>query len=331
MSVTTLFNSEDNNKKHAPRSAWSGMQATAAVAVFLLIAAFMVAVGCSNKSSPSASSSHDPSPSTPSYNSLPSAPVTNAATSEPAPPPKKSARKRPLNVTYSDKENGISFRYPRKYALKSGDELQKDLAGLGPLGMSFVQPGGKPLVAVEMPEGLYPDTDFRSAWFDISANTNMTPAQCSQFSVASTSNGDSNTIEPTRVNIGGAEFDVVEDFTGQVMKQTDAKYYHSYQDGVCYEFALGLGTSGTGIDEDLTPVDRDAVFKKLERILASVKIGGMSDDAKAALAKPVEQPKSAEALKPAEQPPAAAVPSSSAEQTAKAADQTATSDTVPKQ
>lgn len=328
MSVTTLFNSEDNNnKKHGPaRTAWSSMQATAAVSVGLLIVAFFVAVGCSKKSSHTVNSENQ-NPAVQSYNNLPSAPVASAAPAVASVPiPKKSARKRPVNVTYSDRENGISFRYPRKYTLKSGDELGKDLAGLGPVGMSFVQPGGKPLVAVEMPEGSYPDTDFRSAYFDVSANSRLTPEQCSQFSVASTSEGDANKIEPTRVNISGADFDVVEDFTGQVMKQTDAKYYHTYQDGVCYEFAMGLGTSGAAIDENLTPVDREAVFHKLERILASVKITGMSEDAKAALDKPVpEAPKTAEEQKAVEQP------AENAQQTAKAADQTIKSDAAPKQ
>jgi hypothetical protein len=325
MSVTTLFNSEDNNKKHGPaRTAWSSMQATAAVSVGLLIAAFFVAVGCSKKSSHTVNSENQ-NPSVQSYNNPPSAPVASAAPAVSAAPiPKKSARKRPVNVTYSDRENGISFRYPRKYTLKSGDELGKDLAGLGPVGMSFVQPGGKPLVAVEMPEGSYPDTDFRSAYFDVSANGRLTPEQCSQFSVASTSEGDMNKIEPTRVNISGADFDVVEDFTGQVMKQTDAKYYHTYQDGVCYEFAMGLGTSGAAIDENLTPVDREAVFHKLERILASVKITSMSEDAKAALDKaPAEAPKTAEEQKSVEQP--------AAQQTATATDQTIKSDPAPKQ
>jgi len=322
MSVTTLFNSENNNKRPA-RSTWSGIQVTAAVSVALLIAAFFVAVGCSKKSSQSSVKSENQNPSMTAYNSAPSASVVNEAASVPATPtPKKSARKRPVNVTYSDKANGISFRYPRKYTLKSGDELQKDLAGLGPVGMSFVQPGGKPLVAVEMPDGSYPDTDFRSAYFDISANAKLSPEQCSQFSVANTTAADGNNIEPTRVKIGDAEFDVIEDFTGQVVKQSDAKYYHTYQDGVCYEFALGLGTSGAGIDDQITPVDRDSVFRKLERILATVKISAMSEDAKAALLQPAAEP-----ARTAEEQPAAAP----VEQTAKAADQTIKSDAAPKQ
>jgi hypothetical protein len=338
MSVTTLFNSENNNNKRPVRSAWSGIQATAAVTVALLIAAFFVAVGCSKKSTNSSVNSENQNPSMQTYNSTPAAPVASQAAPAPvAPTPKKSARKRAVNVTYSDKTSGISFRYPRKYSLKSGDELGKDLAGLGPVGMSFVQPGGRPLVAVEMPEGSYPDTDFRSAYFDVSLNDKLTADECSQFSVANTTEGDSNKIQPTRVNISGSQFDVVEDFTGQIMKQSDAKYYHTYQNGVCYEFAMGLGTSGAGIDQDLTPVDRQSVFNKLEKILASVKISEAPDAAKAGVEIRAGEAKSAEEQKPVQETPKAAematappVPSTAAAQTAKA-DQAVKTDAAPKQ
>ena len=56
------------------------------------------------------------------------------------------------------------------------------------------------------------------------------------------------------------------------MKQTDAKYYHAFNNGACYEFALGIGTESDGNVEGITPVDRKAVFGKLEKILATVKL-----------------------------------------------------------
>jgi hypothetical protein len=93
---------------------------------------------------------------------------------------------------------------------------------------------------------------------------------------------------------------------------------------VCYEFALGLGTSGAGIDDQITPVDRNAVFSRLERILASVKISGMSEEARTALTQPVPEPIKAAEQNQAEQPTAV-------EQSAKASDQSLKSDAMPKQ
>ena len=57
-----------------------------------------------------------------------------------------------------------------------------------------------------------------------------------------------------------------------MMKQADVKYYHVFNSGVCYEFALGIGTDGDSNVEEVTPVDRKEVFAKLERILATVRI-----------------------------------------------------------
>ena len=56
------------------------------------------------------------------------------------------------------------------------------------------------------------------------------------------------------------------------MKQTDARYYHAFSNGACYEFALGIGTEGNVDGEGIKPVDRDQLFGKLEKILASVKL-----------------------------------------------------------
>jgi len=56
-----------------------------------------------------------------------------------------------------------------------------------------------------------------------------------------------------------------------MMKQTNAKYYHVFGNGACYEFALGVGTDSDHNVEEITPVDRKEVFGKLEKILATVK------------------------------------------------------------
>ena len=77
-------------------------------------------------------------------------------------------------------------------------------------------------------------------------------------------------IEP--VKIGAIEFHEIES-PGAMTKQADAKYYHAFNNGACYEFALGIATDaeGNGKVEEITPVDRDMVFAKLEKILATVK------------------------------------------------------------
>jgi hypothetical protein len=53
-----------------------------------------------------------------------------------------------------------------------------------------------------------------------------------------------------------------------VTEQSEARYYHHFENGACYEFALGVEDApGT-----TKPVDHLQVFDKLERIMTTVKI-----------------------------------------------------------
>jgi hypothetical protein len=252
------------------RSAPRGKQ-VAAVATSLLIITSFAAVGCSKSKEPtrvsgsgssqlSSSASVTPTPTMPSAPAVSEKPVT-----------KKVAKKRPATVTYKDVASGVSFQYPRKYALKTGDEAKLEWNGLGPVPMNFLEPGGVTVAAVVLPQNSYPGTDFASGFFNISVNRSLSMETCGKFGLTDVVHPD----EPataTKVKVGGKEFDQVEDFGGEAIKQADAKYYHLYENGACYEFALGLGTAGYGIEEGIEPVDRAEVFSKLEKILATVKL-----------------------------------------------------------
>src|SRR5262249_54965306 len=77
-------------------------------------------------------------------------------------------------------------------------------------------------------------------------------------------------VEPSRVKLGAAEFTEVEDSGGDHAMQADAKYYHVYQNGTCYEFMLGVETATNKITD--TPINRNEVFRKLNWMLSTVKI-----------------------------------------------------------
>src|SRR5207344_2883715 len=97
------------------------------------------------------------------------APATTPAPATPvAKNKKKTHKKRPAAiVTYSDPKTGVSFRYPRKYELASGDKVQPAIDGLGPVPMNFVQPGGAAVAMVAVPPALYPGTDLTTAFFHV--------------------------------------------------------------------------------------------------------------------------------------------------------------------
>jgi len=186
--------------------------------------------------------------------------------------PKKVVKKRPSTVTYSDQTYGVSFSYPRWYTLKAGDDAKSNLAAAGATPMNFVQPGGVTVVAVGFPNKSYAGTDFASGSFNVSVNKNLTPEQCDQFAVPLLDSSDKSAVQATKVKLGDLELGEVENLSGDETRQADAKYYHVFENGSCYEFALGMTTSGDQTDDGIKPVDRAVVFGHLEKILASVKI-----------------------------------------------------------
>ena len=268
----------------------------------LIFAALLIvcslAVGCSNDQ-PKPVSSINPSPivQTPA--------ITTAPTHTPAPAPpvqqavskpvhKKVVHKIPPTVTYVSDTTGISFDYPRKYALKTGDAAT-ELVSSGPVPMDFVQPGGVALAAVALPDSTYPNSDLASAFFNVSVNKTLTPDQCSEFSVPQpnpASPADPNIqadaqlttppISKLKLMIGDMELDSAEtNSTGESNTSTRdqaAKYYHVFQNGACYEFALKVATTkldtptATTTKPSPNHINRDEVFHRLEQILATVKI-----------------------------------------------------------
>ena len=67
------------------------------------------------------------------------------------------------------------------------------------------------------------------------------------------------------------ELRATEAVSGEGTRQSDAKYFHVYQNGACYEFALNVTTVASQ-DGLIKHVDRDKVFSRLEKILDTVKI-----------------------------------------------------------
>jgi hypothetical protein len=71
--------------------------------------------------------------------------------------------------------------------------------------------------------------------------------------------------------LGDLELRSTEAVSGEGTRQSDSKYFHVFQNGACYEFGLNVTTVAS--DDGVTKhVDRDKVFDRLEKILATVKI-----------------------------------------------------------
>jgi hypothetical protein len=198
-----------------------------------------------------------------------SAPTVNAPAPTPAPVVAKAKPKkhRAATLSYVNREYGLSFNFPRNYQLKTAPAAAEQTT------MNFVHPGGVALVTLELPGNSYPGTDFKSGSANVSVNPGMTSEACAQFASPepSTETGTSTQAKVEQVKFGTLEFNEVENTKSAMMKQADAKYYHVFNNGTCYEFVLQIGTDNDGHVEEVTPVDRTAVFGQLEKILATVK------------------------------------------------------------
>jgi hypothetical protein len=280
-----------------------------------------VTVGCSSdkdKPKPVSSNNQIPMTQSPSLVQSMPAPVVQATTT---PAPKKVIRKKPATVNYADKAYGVTFEYPRRYAIETGNAATELLAS-NPIAMNFVQPGGVALAAVELPETNYTNTDFSSAFFNVSVHKSLTADQCTEFavpqpkqvaktepapaspvsstevakqdstsapksdspsppasalsasdstSVAKSSLAPSTDSSNSKLMLGDLELRATEAVSGEGTRQSDSKYFHVFQNGSCYEFALNVTTVAS--EDGLTKhVDRDKVFNRLEQILATVKI-----------------------------------------------------------
>jgi hypothetical protein len=259
-------------------SSWSRQQKFAMIAGFAILGVMLGVSACSKQSPKPAlvgvtSNTTAPAPMAASLNSVPSTPTTPTTAAV-----KKVHKKRPANVTYSDPNSGISFLYPRKFSLTTG-ESEPEFSAVGDAPMNFVQPGGVALATVAVPSNLYPGTDFDSAFLNVNVNRSVSEQECSHFAFIDTRNADSEPVDAEKVKVGSMEMEKTSDFSAGATAQRETQYFHNYENGACYEYVLGVSTAGFGEKDGITPVDRDKIFAKLESILATVKITAMEPEA----------------------------------------------------
>src|SRR5882757_5510699 len=111
----TRFNSISKSAG-SPSFAWGKNVSAILFAALLIVCS--ITVGCSSDKPKPANSA--------SQVAVTQNPISPVASSQPMPEPakpapKKVVRKRPATVTYTDKTYGVSFDYPRRYAIETGD------------------------------------------------------------------------------------------------------------------------------------------------------------------------------------------------------------------
>jgi hypothetical protein len=267
--------SGNQNFKQIEGDSWSSMYLPAICAGVVMTIVLFLAVSCSKQSDKAVEKISAPAAPVVT-NSSPSA--VAAVTPE---APKKVKKHRPANATYVNGTYGVSFSYPRKYSLQSGDKSSS-----APVQANFVKPGAVQIASVDMPDSSYPDTDFSSALLNVSVNQGVTMEECAQFVPGSK---DSEAAKPTTVKLGMNEFTELERMNGEGNSQSDLKYFHLFKNGACYEFALQVATSRKP-DEELAQVDRGKIFRQLEKILTTARIKDVAPPAEENAQKTTAEP-----------------------------------------
>lgn len=268
--INRTSSNDEQKFKQIENDGWSGIYLPAICAGVVMTIILLMAISCSKTSDTNTKISAPVAPA------VQSPAPTTASAAVPEQPKKAVKKHRPTTATYVNGNYGVALTYPRKYSLQSGDKLKE-----APLQTGFAKSGAVEIASLDMPDGLYPDTDFSSALLNVSVHQGLSEEECGQFAMqsndaakpteaeASTKTADS--PKPAAIKLGANQFTELEQMNGSGDRQSDLKYFHLFKNGACYEFALDVETSRKA-DEDLAQVDRSKIFKQLEKILTTARI-----------------------------------------------------------
>jgi hypothetical protein len=240
---------------------WIGKYRAAILGSSLMLVGLLGVYGCTKKSEQRVASLSQNPPA-------PSAPAVPEATAIHPVAPKRMVQRTSHLAVYANDAYGISFRYPRNYKLKtfetpSGDGQPTAMEG------SMADPGEVPLATLQMPQNLYPGTDFSDGYFSVSANGRLTDAACQQSVVT---NEDSKLMTE---KINGLEFHWTENSSSEGLNRFSWRTYAAFVNGTCYQAQYGFEKAAALVSEDKVAskdVKSAQVFGRLQTILSSLKI-----------------------------------------------------------
>jgi hypothetical protein len=240
---------------------WIGKYRAAILGSSLMLVGLLGVYGCTKKSEQRVAGLSQNPPA-------PSAPVLPEATAIHPVAPKRMVQRTSHLAVYANDAYGISFRYPRNYKLKtfetpSGDAQPTAMEG------SMADPGEVPLATLQMPQNLYPGTDFSDGYFSVSANGRLTDAACQQSVVT---NEDSKLMTE---KINGLEFHWTENSSTEGLNRFSWRTYAAFVNGTCYQAQYGFEQAAARVSEDKVAskdVKSAQVFGRLQTILSSLKI-----------------------------------------------------------
>lgn len=255
------------NSGSTKRARLIGGAVTAAATAVLVLTFVLDFNGCSSSKKNTGVTPANQSQSVASPSPTPQTVATVENKIEAAIDKKKPAIKRISTATYKNATYGVSFRYPKTYTMLTPDKDRKESAWPDPVAMNFVDPNGETLTTLVLPG------TRAFSYFKVSVNKNLSAEQCGKFATTPEQaqavtnppvDANDDSLIPEKTNVLGVDFSKAESVTDQ----SEARYYHHFENGACYEFALGVEDAPS----TTKPVDHLQVFDRLERIMTTVKI-----------------------------------------------------------
>jgi hypothetical protein len=178
-------------------------------------------------------------------------------------------------AVYTSRKYGLAWQYPRNFVLRKGANAGLDLNGHYAAAAAFAGADGVALASVIIPARVYPGTDFVKASLTARVNGNLTEPACGAFRILDDGEEKAQDFPATQVTVGTTEFTTAEaviDGDLEDSATTREKFFHVYENAVCYEFAMSVTTAAGAERKAPAHVDADEVFERLQEILTSVTI-----------------------------------------------------------
>jgi hypothetical protein len=182
--------------------------------------------------------------------------------------------------TYNNPESGISFRYPRNYALEEGDVQERSFFLKTQEDLDLEQAGATLVATVLIPEDGYPNTTFEHGSLQLVTDESVSEKACR----------DGVTARPNAYGSGSVAVQGTAFFWSEEASETGGvklmqRTYAGYSQGTCYEFLLTIAADETAVHEapepetrnyETTdpenfrkPADMAKIMKQLEKIVSS--------------------------------------------------------------
>jgi len=170
--------------------------------------------------------------------------------------------------TYNDPEYGVTFHYPRNFALDEG--APEGISGIRSQEEAEGEEPGAVLVAtVVVPDDAYPNTNFAGGSLQFAVNRYLTSGGCreSLISRLGDANGPTGTVTLQSVVFAWTEGDA-----GDAGTEYFERDYAGFSNGTCYEFFLRVGVGPVSEEDGVRPADEKRILSQLEKIVSSLQI-----------------------------------------------------------